>query len=93
MNPKLKLYFCTLDTSVAYYLVAAEIASDCFDIIEQEKQIRAVGAYPAALNVELADAGHLTEHQVKDGRGVPIFMSILNYIERPQVIWEGTNSP
>lgn len=88
-NTKLKLYFCSLDTCVAYYLVAAEIASDCFDIIEREKEIRAIGAYPSSLNVELADPMHLTMHQVTDERGVPIFVSIINFISSPQVIWEG----
>lgn len=86
-NPNLRLYFCTLDTCVSYYLVAAEFASDCFDIIERSENIRAVGAYQAALSVEFADARHLTDHDIRNRQGVPIFMAILQYIQSPQVVW------
>ncbi len=83
----LKLYFCTLDTSVAYYLVAAEFASDCFDVIDRTEHLRAIGAYPSALNVEFADARHLTEHDVRTRAGIPIFVSIINHVPSDQVIW------
>ncbi len=87
LNPKLKLYFCTLDTSVAYYLVAAEIASDCFDVIDQTEQIRAIGAYPSALKIELADELHLTEHRMRDTHGKPIGLSTIQFVGLPGVLW------
>ncbi len=86
-NANLRLYFCTLDSCVAYYLVAAECASDCFDIVERAHGIRAYGAYPGVFSVEFADARHLLDHQVRDQLGVPMFMSVLQYVSEPKVLW------